>query len=480
MKRALLISLILLNTALLNAQVLFNKAFGGASEDQGRSVKQTLDKGYIVACATSSLGIGGNDVFLLKLDSMGMHQWSRTYGGLNAEWGYSVVQLQDSGYAVAGYTNSFGAGGYDMYLIRTDKNGDTLWTKTYGGTDWDLAYSIQATSDGGFILCGTTGSYGAGNDDVYLVKTNAMGDTLWTRTFGTTGNEEGRSVWQNTDGGYFITGSTTNSVNGGIDIYYIRTDANGSAIWTRTLGGALDEESYSGMQALDGNFVMAGYTDSYSAGSDVGYIVKTNVNGDTLWTRQYIPINQGYEGRFYSLCEAPDYTLAMTGYLLGSQGYELYFFKTDIDGIFLAATTHGNSTGDEQGYSVRSCADGGYIIAGTTSSFGHGLHDIYVIKTAYNGLSSPYNAVEEYEQKPSAMLVYPNPAAASATFVLPRGVNSETALRITDVTGRELMTITAKAYDRLITLDCSSFSNGLYFYTLTGKGKVLAQGKFIK
>src|ERR1035437_159631 len=140
--------------SLCQAQVKFEKVFGGLNEDYGLSVKQTFDKGYIIAGASSSYGAGNSDVYLMKLDSNGNFKWRNTFGGANVNWGYYVQQTTDSGYVIAGFTNSVGHGGYDMYLIRTNSIGDTLWTKTYGGTDWDFAYSVSQTSDGGFIVAG--------------------------------------------------------------------------------------------------------------------------------------------------------------------------------------------------------------------------------------------------------------------------------------------------------------------------------------
>lgn len=475
--RSFISLLLVLHAALLSAQVVkFHKTFGGSSVDEGRSVKQTYDHGYIVAGATSSMGAGGMDVFLIKTDSMGMHQWSRTYGGMNSEWGYSVLQVQDSGYVVAGYTNSYGAGGYDMYLIRTDKDGDTLWTKTYGGTNWDFAYSLQQTTDGGYILAGTTASYGMGNDDVYLVKTDANGDTLWTRTYGTSMNDEGHSVWQNTDGGYFINGFTDGAGNGAHDVYYIRTDAAGAETWSRTLGDTGFEESYSGQQTFDGGFVMAGYSNSFSSnGADEALLVKTDMNGDTLWTRRYGSPNNA---RAYSIQETvPDHGFIWCGYLeLGNK--QVYMFRTDPNGYYFTSTTHGFFTGDQAGYSVRTTADGCYVLAGTTSSIS-GQNDVYLIKTDSMCYTSAYNSIDEPKEELAIVKVIPNPVVSSSVFLLPDDLITQTlTLRITDITGREVRM--QKDKSNAFVFEKNHLDEGIYFYSFYAEdGTRVAAGKIM-
>ena len=160
-------------------ETLWSRTYGdgGSEADYSRSVQQTTDGGYIVAGDTWSFGAGGYDVLLIKTNSTGDTLWSRTYGGSSNDEGYSVQQTTDGGYIVAGCTNSFGAGIYDVYLIKTNSTGDIVWTRTYGGTKWDEGFSVQQIP-GGYIVAGGTNSFGAGDWDVYLIKTNSIGGTL--------------------------------------------------------------------------------------------------------------------------------------------------------------------------------------------------------------------------------------------------------------------------------------------------------------
>ncbi|MCH7760731.1 T9SS type A sorting domain-containing protein, partial [candidate division TA06 bacterium] len=187
----------------------------------------------------------------------------------------------DWGYIIAGDTRSFGAGGWDFYIIKTDSLGDTLWTRTYGDTNHEASTFVQETSDGGYIVAGYTSSFGAGNGDVYLIKTDSLGDTLWTRTFGGTANDEGWSVQQTVqDGGYIIAGGTTSFGAGGKDLYLLKTDSLAATLWARTYGGTEEDHGWSVQQTVpDGGYIIAGTTRSFGAGGSDVYLIKTDGNG---------------------------------------------------------------------------------------------------------------------------------------------------------------------------------------------------------
>jgi hypothetical protein len=233
-----------------------------------------LDGGYIIAGYTNSFGAGSYDVYLIKTDASGNAVWSRTYGGSNDDRGNGVRQTQDGGYIVAGFTTSFGAGGNDVYLIKTDAAGNATWTRTYGGSANDAGQSVQQTQESGYIVVGYTVSFGAGSHDVYLIKTDAAGNATWTRTYGGSNNDDGFSVQQTLNGGYIITGSTSSFGAGGADVYTIKTDAAGNAAWTRTNGGPYLDSGNGVQQTTDGGYIIAGCTASYGAGSVDVYLIR--------------------------------------------------------------------------------------------------------------------------------------------------------------------------------------------------------------
>jgi len=191
--------------------ILWTQTFGGSSSEEGHSVQQTLDGGYIITGFTHSYGAGNNDVWLIKTDESGDTVWTRTFGGIDQDEGYFVQQTSDGGYIIVGETYSYETGTHglsDLWLIKTDALGDTLWTTTHGAYYRDVGSSLQQTSDGGYIITGWSESYVGGSSDVWLIKFDESGNELWTRTFWTPDQDNGYFVQQTSDGGYIITGQT--------------------------------------------------------------------------------------------------------------------------------------------------------------------------------------------------------------------------------------------------------------------------------
>jgi len=228
----IILSLILQVNILAQApDTVWTKTFGGISQDVGFSVIETSDGGFVVT------GTAAYDVGLLKTDSNGNLLWLKTFGGAGMDVGTSVKQTADGGYIVVAYTSSFGAGSIDVWLIKTEANGIQQWAKTFGGIAPDYGFSVEQTPDGGFIIAGGTESFGAGMNDVWLIKTDANGNQQWAKTYGGTGDDYGSSLELTLDGGYVVTGYQESFSNGGFDVGFLKTDSNGNLLWLKNFGG---------------------------------------------------------------------------------------------------------------------------------------------------------------------------------------------------------------------------------------------------
>lgn len=246
----------------------WERHFGGSDWDYGQSVQQTADGGYIIVGWTHSLTTGNHDILMVKTDDSGSEEWERTFGGSGLEQGYSVQQTTpDGGYIIAGQTDSYGAGLSDIWLIKTNSLGIEEWDYTFGGSGDDHGYSVQQTSDGGFIIGGDTDSYGTGINffvDFFLVKTNASGIEEWSTNLDQGYYEAGRSVIQTDDGGYIIAGKNWRGGPGNSGALVIKTDASGIEVWDKIIvGGNL--EGLCIQQTTDGGYVIAGARPTYSA-----------------------------------------------------------------------------------------------------------------------------------------------------------------------------------------------------------------------
>ena len=267
---------------------IWTKVYGDGDYERGNSIVITDDNGFAIVGAADALYSGGNltegDIWLVRTNSTGDTLWTKTYGGSGIDEGNSIYQTADGGFILAG-ARSNNLLIYDAWLIRTDSNGDTIWTKTYGDNfAEELASSVIETSDSGFAFTGFSNTQTTFSRDVWLVRTDAAGDTLWTRTFGGTGSDLGAAVLQTADNGFIVTGKTR-VIGGEYDLYLIRTDENGNTLWTKTYNGPSSPNSVDDGRDIelmsDGGVAIVGFSNLNT------WLLRTDANGDTLWTKQY-------------------------------------------------------------------------------------------------------------------------------------------------------------------------------------------------
>ena len=445
--RIIMTAICTLLTAAAVAQQRWMGTYGGASDEYGYSVEQTQDGGYIATGRSASFG-NLVQVYLIKTDASGDTIWTRTYGGAGDEYGRSVQQTSDGGYIIAGWTFSFG-NAQQAYLIKTNAGGDTLWTRTYGGAGDDGGGSVQQTSDGGYVIAGWTSSFGYG-DQVYLIKTDASGDTLWTRSYGGAGDDIALSVQQTFDAGYIVAGYAT-SFGDSSQVYLIKTNPSGDTLWTRSYGGAGDDGSRSVQQTSDGGYIVAGYT-TPSGDSSQAYLIKTNASGDILWARTYGGSNGG-AGSSVRQTSDTGYIVAGETYSSG-RGFQVCLIKTNAFGDSLWTRDYGGANGDFS-YSVQQTSDAGYIVAGRTASFGN-QYQVYLIKTDANGSTgveeTPYGEVRTTNV----------PTIVRGVLFLPVSFPPYLPVSLLDVSGRRALSLAPGPND------VHSLAPGVYFVAENG------------
>ncbi|HMK46160.1 MAG TPA: hypothetical protein VK436_06000 [Methanocella sp.] len=368
--------------------VIWQKTYGDNSENAslGTSAQQTTDGGYIITGDIYRNAIPSQSIaHLVKTKADGTMEWQQTYNVNGNTYGASGQQTTDGGYIITGTTNV--SDDSRMYLVKTDHNGTPEWQQTYGGANTTFGASAQQTTDGGYIITGGTLSP-SGSNQAYLVKTNPNGTPEWQQTYGD--DSIGYSVQQTTDGGYIIVGTNTtpNFIN---QAYLVKTNPNGTPEWQQTYGD--NSSGASVQQTTDGGYIITGSTTSSSDTNDQAYLVKTNPNGTPEWQQTYGDNSSGA-----SVQQTTDGGYIMTGNsgyeIPGSANYQVYLVKTDPNGTPEWQQTYGPSTPGtpelaSAGESVRQTADGNYLIGGYTnltfSGMGIWNGQMYLLKVSSNG-----------------------------------------------------------------------------------------------
>ncbi len=429
----------------------WQKAFGGSHNEEAHSIKLTKDGGYIVAGHTQSTdgdvtgNHGGADYWVLKLTSSGVVSWEKCFGGTKNDRAYSVQQTTDGGYVVGGYSSSNDGdasgnhGGTDIWIIKLTSTGDLEWQKMLGGTKDDWLGSVQQTTDGGYILFGSTESndgdvsVNRGDADFWLVKLTDAGAISWERTLGGYDYDQGNSIRQTADGGYIVAG-TTESTDGDIsgnngwdDAWIAKLNSAGNIEWQKCMGGFLRDGANNIQQTADGGFVAAVRSSSKTYGDFTtnkgaydSWIVKMNKSGIVEWKKnlggskndiiEYIVQTNdgGYVAAGYS--ESEDFDL--TGLHIG--GFDFWIIKLSNDGTVIWQKCFGNELSD-YAFEIQQTTDGGFIICGIFDTVdnaiptGHGRDDFVVIK-----LSTP-TGTNDLELNAGVHL-FPNPANNQLTI----------------------------------------------------------------
>jgi len=333
-------------------------------------------------------------------EQSGMIIWDRTYGGNEGDSASSFIQSSDGGYAVAGYTSSKGAGGSDFWVLKLDSRGSLLWDRTYGGRDFDRAYSLIQTSDGGYVVAGETCSKGPavvkiggeafyskdpGLSELWVIKLDRQGKRVWDNVYGGSDRDGASSIIQTTDGGYAVAGyyEFHNKRGYDLDFWILKLDSQGDLLWDRTYGGNKNDEPSSLIQTRDGGYAVIGETQSEGVGKADFWLLKLDNQGNLLWEKTFGG-NKSDEPS--SLIQTRDGSLVIAGETrsYGAGGSDLWLLKLDSHGNMIWDWTYGGNKEDSASSLIQT-TDGGYAVAGYTKSYGAGWADLWLLKLDSHG-----------------------------------------------------------------------------------------------
>ncbi|MCH8904949.1 MAG: T9SS type A sorting domain-containing protein [Bacteroidetes bacterium] len=543
---ALLFLLILATSSAFAQLIRFQKTIGGFRNEETYRLRITSDGGFIIVGTTTSSGEGLTDIYLVKTDSDGNVQWVKTHGGTGKDWGRYVEQTSDGGYIITGFTESFGAGSQDVILLKTDSTGDFMWAKTFGGPNFERGYCVRETPEGDYLIAGFTESFGAGSSDAYVIKCNSVGDSIWTKTFGGITFDQVLYAEFTYDGKYIFSGRTNSFGAGQTDVYLIKTDTSGTILWQKTYGDYDWEEGYTVMETPDTNYIIHGRTVSNTAGGSDVYLLKVDRYGTALWAKSYGGAE--WEASFdmditqdggYILC---GYTESF-GPLLsdepnvngpeGSDSSQMWLIRTDINGDTLWSRQYGGFLKDE-GFAVRALSDGGFIAMGIERSFGVDSFDCHLVRTDSMGISGCHEkrthpivknaividsisatiintgntignaaytsgspnfkdstlcsdslpvTVPNYSSLEPSINIFPNPFSHSATvqISLEQNISEDIQVRIYDIFGRKVQEFTADGHTGYIEFELkrTNLYKGLFLLNISTNGAIIAATKVL-
>lgn len=415
-------------------QITFEQTYGGVDGDIGFSVEQTSDGGYALFGSTWNGTAGSADMYLIKTDAAGMEQWSHNYGSVDMDMGYCARQTSNGGYILCGMFGTFGTD--TLTLVRTDANGTALWIERYPGSlGRDIGYSVEETSDGGFLVCGFTEGTGV-EEDVYVLRTTGNGALLWATSVDLGASEVGWCLRRTDDDGCIVVANSFDYGDPNGEIHLLRFDPNGDTLWTSTILTPGADESRGLAITLDGGFIVAG--GNGSPYRDI-LLVRTDEFGIEQWRRTYATAGDEAARDVQQMDDG--------GFIVGGRKEDLltndiqmHLMRTDADGYMEWERTFQQGIFSDAN-SLDRTSDGGFVLFGhTTDTLGGVPHtDMYLVKTDGAG----YSTVASIADPGGPILVYPNPAADR--ILLDAGKTRLTSAVLFDAAGKQVLRETFSA-----------------------------------
>lgn len=383
MKRFWTACLFGLAASVVFAQQTWRRSIGGWGPDEAAAAKERPDGSIVVVGSTGSFGAPAGDVYVFVLSATGELLWSRMWGTNAVDVGEDV-EIVEGGFLVAGYSNGTGHGGYDGVLTRMDDQGNVLWSRSYGTEGWDMIREVSVGTNG-LYLVGTTYGTTGGDADLWVVHTDLEGNEIWERSFGTDFDDAGWGCATTADGGCVVVGEF-GGTDGLTDGVLHRLDQEGDLLWQVDWPGAESESAHDVIEAQGGGFIMAGITNSVYPFQQI-LLSKVTDEGEVQWTNSHGLISDWEAWDVQEQADG-DILVAASTSSSGSGGWDMYLLITDPDGAFEGGRTYGGIE-DEKGRALAHCADGGVVLAGSSTSYGPGIESAFVIKGDTAGFTYP-------------------------------------------------------------------------------------------
>lgn len=476
MRRLLIFFLVLLTNSSFG-QINFFKLYSDVGDDYGEGIVQLEDSSYVITGSSSSFSGAGAEAFLLKIDSLGNYLWSNHYGGPETDVGRRVLYKKNVGFYIAGYSNSFGNSGYDFYLVKTDEAGNFEWEKSYGDFGWERVYDAVLTADTGILMVGETNSTFNNNKDMYLVRTNQSGDTLWTKQIGTEFDDKLTSIHALDDSTYYVAGSMYSADSLVIKGCVMKIHDNGTVYWTKSYGYR-GNTFINDIHLINSEIAGVGYTDKYKDTLLYEFYFRLDLDGNLIRERY-----SGSTGERIALSISPYET--PNKYYIGYSLDDIYSYvgSNDVAIARFSDTLHWEITVATIAHyepdflnQLIPTSDGGAIGIGGTNSQDLGYHHVCVVKIGPND-TYPYclaphliNQLVSVDETIEALGIdiFPNPATDVLT--IQSDLSSTMEVEILNSFGQ--IVLAESLLESTNAVDISQLASGIYFVKVLVDGKV--------
>lgn len=443
--------------------------FGGNGNDVGLSICHAHNGGYAIAGSTRSFGSGSNDFYFLIIDSSGLISNSRTYGWSHQDFFRKIIPI-NNGYAFVGDTWHTGPGRLEIYMLLTDENGYSEKGFIYGTNLRDNGFDIIETNDNGFLILGHARLENP-KGDIYLLKVDSEGNEVWHKSFWDTGNDYAFQIIKSSQNdGYVFIGSKNGFFDDvhadfrehDADILLIKVDEDGNQLWKKIYGKSEHDFGYSICNADDGGYYLFGSSQSYSNGSFDMLLIKTDREGNQEWVKNYGGTEYEYGKKVITNKDGGLYLIGSSKSFGKDGSTDVFIVKTDDQGNEIWSEVFGGSEND-YGEDAIVLPDGGCAIVGSTSSYGEGGSDVYLLRLKSNGEVNLFSTVPSTPA--NNIVFYPNPMTGSGMFVLPTPIQNSYTIKLYDAFGSCISSETFIGNRFVQTRD--KLSAGIYIYTIT-------------